>query len=130
MKANKALKRLTKIKALLSDVTRRYSANAPNLRDVLQYAEDAVTRAKEAVGLEVSSSSKRHPKVARSAKKAAPAKKKNAVKKVVNAPRARTAKKTPPAEKQAKKGSLKKAAPVKAVATKGAQQSYQAAETA
>ena len=48
MKANKALKRLAKIEMLMSDVTERYSASAPHIREVLQDAKAAVTRAKEA----------------------------------------------------------------------------------
>ena len=36
MKANKALKRLAKIEMLMSDVTERYSASAPQIREVLQ----------------------------------------------------------------------------------------------
>ena len=55
MKANKALKRLAKIEALMSDLTERYSAGAPSIRDLLQNAEVAVTQAKEAVGLQASS---------------------------------------------------------------------------
>jgi hypothetical protein len=34
MKANKALKRLAKIEALMSDLTERYSASTPRIRDV------------------------------------------------------------------------------------------------
>jgi hypothetical protein len=62
MKANKALKRLNKIEALLSNVTERYSVSAPHIRDVLQDAKSAVTRAKEAVSLQASSKrAKSHP---------------------------------------------------------------------
>jgi hypothetical protein len=49
MKANKALKRLAKIEALISNVTERYSASESQIRDVLQYAKAAVVRAREAV---------------------------------------------------------------------------------
>ena len=55
MKANKALKRLAKIEALISDVTQRYSAGAPPVRKMLQEAKAAVTRAKEAVNLRTTS---------------------------------------------------------------------------
>ena len=55
MKANKALRRLTKIESLMSDVTQRYSANAL-VREVLQDAKAAVNRAKDAVGLQQASS--------------------------------------------------------------------------
>ncbi len=123
MKANKALKRLAKIKALIADVTERYSASAPHLRDVLQYAEDAVTKAKEAVGLHVSSGTKGRAKAAKAAKKAVPIQKKTAVKKVVNAPTAKTAKKSTPIRKVAKKRAAKKTAPgpvIEAATTKAA----------
>jgi fatty acid-binding protein DegV len=121
MKANKALKRLTKIKALISDVTERYSASAPHLRDLLQYAEDAVTKAKEAVGLHVSSKTKGRAKAGRAAKEAG--QKKTAVKKVVTAPTANTAKKSTPIRTAAKRAAAKKAAPgpvVEAATTKAA----------
>jgi len=54
MKANKALKRLAKIEVLISDVTERYSST-PHIREVLQDAKAAVTRAKKAVSLQASS---------------------------------------------------------------------------
>jgi hypothetical protein len=63
MKANKALKRLTKIEALMSDVTKRYSASAPHTREVLQDAKAAVTRAMEAVSLQASSGKSKNPPV-------------------------------------------------------------------
>ncbi len=63
MKANKALKRLAKIEALMSGVTERYSASAPHLREVLQDAKAAVTRAKEAVSLQSSSGTAKNPPV-------------------------------------------------------------------
>lgn len=47
MKPTKALGRLTKLQALMSDVTQRYSANAL-VREVLKDAQVAVTRAKDA----------------------------------------------------------------------------------
>ena len=49
MKANKALKRLAKIEALISDVTERYSAGAHHIREALHEAKDAVARVKAAV---------------------------------------------------------------------------------
>ena len=61
MKANKALKRLAKIEALMSDVTERYSASAPNVQEALQDAKAAVTRAKEAVSLQASSGTATNP---------------------------------------------------------------------
>ena len=67
MKANKALKRLAKIEMLMSDVTERYSASAPHIREVLQDAKAAVTRAKEAVSLRTSSGTAKNPAVKHSA---------------------------------------------------------------
>lgn len=61
MKAKKALKRLAKIEALMSDVTERYSASATHVREVLQDAKAAVIRAKEAV-----SGTAKHPPVKQS----------------------------------------------------------------
>lgn len=55
MKASKALKRLTKIEALMSDLTERYSASALHIRALLQDAKAAVARAKEAVALHATS---------------------------------------------------------------------------
>src|SRR5579863_1699815 len=49
MKANKALKRLAKIEALVSNVAARYSASEPHTQEVLQDAKAAVARAREAV---------------------------------------------------------------------------------
>jgi hypothetical protein len=116
MKANKALKRLTKIEALMSDVTERYSATTPHLREVLQGAEDAVARAKEAVSLQVTKAAT--AKEGRAAKKATPAQKKPGVKKVAaNAQRAKTAKKNTPSKSTAKQTAT---APVGRAATKTA----------
>jgi hypothetical protein len=103
MKTNKALKRLAKIEALMSDVAARYSATAHHIREVLQDAKAAVVRAKEAVSLQASSGT---------AKKTAPARKKAAVKKAAvksstpkmankSAPIKKAAKKTAPVPKQA-----------------------------
>jgi hypothetical protein len=63
MKAKKALKRLAKIEALMSNVTKRYSASAPDTRKVLQDAKAAVTRAMEAVGLQASTGTAKRPPV-------------------------------------------------------------------
>jgi hypothetical protein len=54
MKANKALRRLTEIGVLMSDVVERYPTSAPAVRKALQDAMAAVTVAKEAVDLEAS----------------------------------------------------------------------------
>jgi hypothetical protein len=55
MKATKALKRLTKIEASMSDVVERYVSLAPAVRKALQHALAAVTVAKKAVNLEATS---------------------------------------------------------------------------
>ena len=62
MKEKKPLRRLTKIQSLMSDVTQRYSANAL-VREVLQDAKVAVTRAKDAVSSQASSGAKKNPPV-------------------------------------------------------------------
>jgi len=49
MKANKALKRLNKIEALISRLTERVSAGSPHIREMLGDVKAAVIRAKEAV---------------------------------------------------------------------------------
>ena len=57
MKTNKALKRLTKIEALISDVTERYSAGAQHIREALHEAKAAIARVKAAVRSQPSSGS-------------------------------------------------------------------------
>jgi hypothetical protein len=63
MKANKALKRIAKIEALMSDVTERYSASAPHIRQVLQDAKEAITQAREAVSLQASTGTAKNARV-------------------------------------------------------------------
>jgi|HubBroStandDraft_1064217.scaffolds.fasta_scaffold01570_1 hypothetical protein len=55
MKAAKALRRLAHVEDLMSDVMERYSGSAPDIREQLQIARAAVTRAKEAVKLQATS---------------------------------------------------------------------------
>src|ERR1035441_9547093 len=55
MKASKALKRLAKIEASMSDLIERFSTNAPSIRKALRVAVAAIAVAKEAVGLEATS---------------------------------------------------------------------------
>ena len=108
MKVNKALKRLAKIKALMSDVTKRFSVSAPHLREVLQGAEDAIARAKHAVSMETSSRTKAtKAKVRRPAKRAA-SQKKPSVKTV--AARAKAVEGSPRVKKAAKKRAAKNVA--------------------
>jgi len=109
MKTNKALKRLAKIKSLISDVAQRYSANAPHLKDVLQYAEDAVARAKDAVGLHAKSTTKAaKAKGGRAAKRVARSQKKASVKAVARTSKSKTAKERTPIKKAPKERSAKK----------------------
>jgi hypothetical protein len=133
MKVNKALKRLAKIEVLMSNVAARYSPSAPHTREVLQDAKTAVARAKEAVEaffrtaknaakpkrkLSAAARRRRAQKRAaagsadRVAKKAAPVRKKAAVKKAaVKAPTAKTTKKRAPIKKAVKKTAAKPTAP-------------------
>jgi hypothetical protein len=55
MKANKALKRLAKIEASLSDLIERYAASEEGVKELLHDAKASVLRAKKAVGLQKSS---------------------------------------------------------------------------
>ena len=55
MKTNKALKRLAKIEALMSDVAKRYAAHSPHLREVFAELKAAVDRVTEVVKGQVSS---------------------------------------------------------------------------
>lgn len=75
MKATKALKRLTRIEALMSEVVERFSAGTPQIRELLQDANAAVARAIEAVSLQASSGAKQNPPSKRNegASKAKPA---------------------------------------------------------
>jgi hypothetical protein len=120
MKANKALNRLAKIEALISDVMERYSATTPRVRDVLQDAKAAVARAKEAVRLRASKKSAPIKKGAKKpvAKKAVRAQTKATVKKVaVTVPTAKTAKESTPIKKAAKKAAPKRATPAQTKAS-------------
>jgi len=80
MKTPKALKKLTKIEALIADVTARYTLEANRVPQMLQEAKAAVSRAKDAVTAQASSEA---------SKKNAPTKispKKKAAKSAVPAP--------------------------------------------
>ena len=54
MKTNKALKRLDHAEYLVSDLLERFSADVPDIREKLQDAKTAVTRAKDAMKLQTS----------------------------------------------------------------------------
>src|SRR5271169_4570794 len=94
MKSNKALKRLAKIEALISDVSERYSSSALHIREALQEAKAAFARVKEAVSLHASSKT---------------AKKKAVKKRAAKIPK--TATQSSPVKKAAKKTAPKKTAP-------------------
>ena len=55
MKANKILKRITKIEALISRVTERSSPGAPHIQELLREVKTAIARAKKAVSSQASS---------------------------------------------------------------------------
>ena len=135
MKTNKALKRLTKIEALMSAVTERYSANAPHIREALDDAKAAVTRAKQAVSLQASSEtakkanppSKTTPETSKRKRRVS----EEGVKKIIAANkkrwervRAEAAKAQPArAKKTAPKRAVVKKAAVKAIPVKAAKKS-------
>jgi hypothetical protein len=54
MKKNKALKRLRKVETMISDLAKRYVPEEPDVRELLQDAKAAVTRAKEAASVQAS----------------------------------------------------------------------------
>jgi hypothetical protein len=130
MKANKILKRIAKIEALMSKVTERSSGSAPYVQELLRDAKAAVIRAKEAV--QASSGATRNPpaKGAKPSAKATPEPSKpkrrlsaagrkaisEATKKRWAAKRAAAKKATSPVTKMAvaKKVTAKKATPMKA----------------
>jgi hypothetical protein len=121
MKANKALKRLSKIEALMAEVAKRYSASAPHIRGMLQNAKAAIAHAKQAVRSQVSSAaSKKSAPIKKAAKKtkakkASASRKKAPVRKAApKVPAAKTQKKRAPIRKIAKKKRPKKAARVSA----------------
>lgn len=63
MKATKALKKLAKIEALLSNVSERYAASDHNIHALLEDAKDSMNRVKEAVTLQKSPAAKKAPAV-------------------------------------------------------------------
>jgi hypothetical protein len=74
MKAKKALKRLAKIEALISDVTERFSNTSLQIRGALKDAKAAFARVQEAVSIQASSeAAKDSAPAGKVAKKTAPA---------------------------------------------------------
>ena len=127
MKAIKALKRLTKAEALLSNVIDRYAASGHSIQEVLQNAKASVIRAKDAVGLQASPRKSKEPKKRRRLQKAEAAKAKPAATKKTVSKKA--ARKKAVAKKVAKtltKTVAKKSAPTKRAAVKTAPASSQA----
>ena len=61
MKAKKALKRLNKVEALLSNVIEQCPASARGLRELLESATSSVLRAKEAVSARVAKAARKPP---------------------------------------------------------------------
>lgn len=104
MKANKALKRISKIEALTSDVTRRLSKGAPHISEALKDLKAAVARVRKAVSALGSLEGAK--------KKSAPVSKKAARKAAVKAPKAKTAKKRAGIKRAAKKAVPKATAPL------------------
>ena len=103
MKANKALKRLAKVEALISDVMERYSSRASHIREALRDAKAAIARVTQAMNSQTpSDSAKRAPVKRRKAagKKAA-----------IKTPTAKTGMKPTPIKKSAKKAAAKKTVP-------------------
>jgi Holliday junction resolvasome RuvABC endonuclease subunit len=87
MKASKALKRLTHVEDLLGDVMERYSPDSPAIRETLQNAKTAVSRAKDTVSLQQAPPKTTSPQKKHAGKKAE-----------VKAPRVKAAKKHGPAK--------------------------------
>ena len=103
MKAKKALKRLAKIEALISDLTERYSKGAVQIREALQDAKAAFTRVKKNISSQVSSEK---------AKRAPVNGMKAAVKRAaVKTPTEKIVKKSAPIKKATKRAAAKKTAP-------------------
>src|ERR1039458_2979702 len=112
MKATKAVRRLTKIEASMSDVIERYVTNSKSVRRSLQDGLAAVVVAREALRLEQSSASVTNPPVRKSESKS---------KTVPGLPKAKR-KVTAPGSKEAgtelAKATTKKVQPVKKTAVK------------
>jgi hypothetical protein len=103
MKANKALKRLAKIEALISDLTERFSKGAVQIREALQDAKAALAHVKKTIRAQASPEN---------AKRASVKRKKAAVQKAAaKTPTAKTGKKRAPIKKATKRAAAKKTTP-------------------
>ncbi len=63
MKAKKAVKRLTKVEVLLSDVIEQYAAGQNGVRELLGSAKQSVVQAKETMNSQASSGAGKKPPV-------------------------------------------------------------------
>ena len=61
MKAKKAIKRLSKVESILSNVIDQFSARGNGLRELLDSAKTSVVRAKKTVGLHESAKAAKKP---------------------------------------------------------------------
>jgi hypothetical protein len=61
MKAKKAIKRLSKVEAILSNVIDQFSNTKNGLRELLDSAKTSIVRAKKSVGLQESSKATKKP---------------------------------------------------------------------
>jgi hypothetical protein len=114
MKANKALKRISKIEELTSEVTRRLAKGPPHISEVLKDLKAAVARVKDAVSAHLASrTAKKKAAPARKTAAAKKAGKKAAKKKVAKASKAKPAKKVARVKRVVKKVA-EQAAPIPA----------------
>ena len=63
MKAKKALKRLTRVETLLTDVIDQYAGSEGNIRELLDSAKASVIRAKKTVNVKGSTKAEKKPPV-------------------------------------------------------------------
>jgi len=63
MKAKKAVKRLTRVEALLSNVIDQYTGNGNPVKELLGSAKESVVRARETVHQQASSNAEKKPPV-------------------------------------------------------------------
>ena len=61
MKAKKAIKRLSKVESILSNVIDQFSDSSNGLRELLDSAKTSIVRAKKTVGLQESSKAAKKP---------------------------------------------------------------------
>jgi len=64
MKAKKAIKRLSKVESILSNVIDQFTDSKDGLRELLDSAKTSIVRAKKSVGLQESKTAKKPPATA------------------------------------------------------------------